>query len=261
MPASSANLGPGFDVLAAALALYLELEVVGDRHVRGPHRPRRLDGIATTWSSARSSGCTRPTASSSGSARRSRSAAGSGSSAAAALAGLLAADHLFELDADVRAHATELEGHPDNVAAALQGGFVICDGPRVHRLEPPMGLEAVIVVPTEPVATERARAALPADVPLADAVFNVACASMLALGLSNGDWDLIAAGLRDRLHQPYREHLYPRSAALLQRRPVAGRARRDDLGRRADRPVLVSLRAHRRSRAGARARDARAGRA
>ena len=63
---------------------------------------------------------------------------------------------------------TELEGHPDNIGAALEGGFVICDGPwiRVHRFEPPMGLEAVLVVPHEAVRTEAARAALPASVPL-----------------------------------------------------------------------------------------------
>ncbi len=214
VPASSANLGPGFDVLAAALALYLELEVSetgafavhtdldvsrgrDNLVVRAFERLHPADGFEFRISS------------------QIPLSGGLGSSAAAALAGLLAADHLFELDADVRAHAAELDGHPDNVAAALHGGFVICDGPRVHRLEAPMGLEAVIVVPTEPVATERARAALPASVPLADAVFNVSCASMLTTGLTTGDWDLIAAGLRDKLHQPYREHLYPRSAALL----------------------------------------------
>jgi homoserine kinase len=214
VPASSANLGPGFDVLAAALALDLELEVSEtgtfavhtdldvskDRDnlvVRAFERLHPADGFEFRISS------------------EIPLSGGLGSSAAAALAGLLAADHLFELDADVRAHAAALEGHPDNVAAALQGGFVICDGPRVHGIEPPMGLEAVIVVPAEQIKTERARAALPEMVPLADAVFNVSCAAMLALGLSNGDWDLIAAGLRDRLHQPYREHLYPRSAALL----------------------------------------------
>ena len=76
---------------------------------------------------------------------------GLGSSAAAVVAGLLAADHLFELDADVLGLATELEGHPDNVAAALHGGFVVCEGGRAHRLEPPMGLEAVLVVPHEAV--------------------------------------------------------------------------------------------------------------
>lgn len=216
VPASSANLGPGFDVMAAALALHLELEVTEtgtfavhgdpgvprDREnlvVRGFERLHPADGFEFRISS------------------QIPLSGGLGSSAAASIAGLLAADHLFELDADVRAHAIELEGHPDNVAAALEGGFVVCEGPRSHRFEAPMGLEAVLVVPAEGIRTAQARAALPVTVPLADAAFNVACASMLALGLADGDWDLVTAGLRDRLHQPYRAHLYPRSAALLER--------------------------------------------
>jgi homoserine kinase len=87
----------------------------------------------------------------------------------------------------------------------------------VHRFDVPMGLEAVLVVPHEPVRTAQARAALPATVPIADAVFNVARASLLVRGLSVGDWDLISAGLKDSLHQPYRARLYPRSAQLLDR--------------------------------------------
>ncbi len=133
------------------------------------------------------------------------------------VAGLAAADHLFELDADLPALATELEGHPDNVGAALRGGFVICDGPDVRQVPAPDALEAVLVVPAEAVATSAARAALPEQVPIADAVANVASAATLTLGLATSDWDLISAGLRDRLHQPYRAHLYPRAAALLDR--------------------------------------------
>ena len=129
---------------------------------------------------------------------------------------MLFRSHMFELDADVLALATGIEGHPDNVAAAIAGGFVICDGARIHRIEPPMGLEAVLVVPHKPVATSAARAALPSTVPVPDAVFNVARASTLVLGLATSDWDLIAAGLEDRLHQPYRARLYPRSAELLE---------------------------------------------
>ena len=94
---------------------------------------------------------------------------------------------------------------------------MVCQGTRVHRFDPPMGLEAVLVVPGEAVSTEAARAALPDEVPMSDAVFNVAQASTLVLGLARGDWDLIAAGLDDRLHQPRRAHLFPRSAALLHR--------------------------------------------
>ena len=80
-----------------------------------------------------------------------------------------------------------------------------------------MGLEAVLVVPGEAVRTEEARAALPRTVPLEDAVFNVAHASLLILGLASADLDLIVAGLHDRLHQPHRAHLYPRSAELVAR--------------------------------------------
>jgi homoserine kinase len=216
VPGSSANLGPGFDVLAAALSLHLDLEVVEtgefavltdldvprDRSnlvVRAFERLHPADGFEFRITS------------------EIPLQGGLGSSAAAIVAGLLAADHLFELDADVFTLAVELEGHPDNVGAALQGGFVVCDAERVHRLEAPMGLEAVLVVPHEAVRTEAARAALPATVPLPDAVFNVARTATLVLGLATGDWDLISAGLEDRLHQPYRADLYPRSAELLDR--------------------------------------------
>jgi homoserine kinase len=216
VPASSANLGPGFDVMAAALALHLELEVVetgkfavvteldvsADRDnllVAAFERLHVADGFEFRISSSIPL------------------SGGLGSSAAAIIAGLMAADHLFELDADIRAHAIELEGHPDNVSAALDGGFVVCDGRRSHRFEAPMGLEAVLAVPAQQVQTAQARAALPETVPIADAAFNVAAASLLTLGLAGGDWELISAGLRDRLHQPYRAHLYPRSAELLER--------------------------------------------
>ncbi len=222
VPASTANLGPGFDVMAAALALHLELEVVETGEfavvselegvplhrdnlvVRAFERLHPADDFEFRIAS------------------QIPMSGGLGSSAAATLAGLMAADHLFELDADIRGLATELEGHPDNIAASLQGGFTICDGPGAHRFEPPMGLEAVLVVPADAMRTAQSRAALPAQVPMADAVFNVACAATLTLGLATGDWDLISAGLRDRLHQPHRAHLFPRSAQLLERAPSLG---------------------------------------
>jgi homoserine kinase len=144
---------------------------------------------------------------------------GLGSSAAAIVAGLMAADHLFELDADVLAEAIAVEGHPDNVTAALHGGFVICADGRADRIEPPTGLEALAVVPEQAVRTRAARAALPAEVPMRDAVFNVAHAALLTLGLAKADWDLLARGLQDRLHEQHRAHLFPRSVEL------AGRAR------------------------------------
>jgi homoserine kinase len=216
VPASSANLGPGFDSFAAAVALHLELEVeeTGTFGVETALRVARDDRNLVVRGFAR-------LAPPDGFTFRIRSdiplSGGLGSSAAAYLAGLMAADHLFELDADLLALASELEGHPDNAAAALEGGFVVCEGGRAHRFDPPLGLEAVLVVHEDPVATEKARAALPESVPLADAVFNLAAVSTLMLGLCTSDWELISAGLRDRLHQPYRASLYPRSAGLLER--------------------------------------------
>ena len=140
---------------------------------------------------------------------------GLGTSAAAYLAGLLAADSIFELDADVLALATELEGHPDNVAAALHGGFVACVDGDVARLGVPQGLEAVLVVPGEAVRTRDARRALPAEVAMVDAVVNVGRTAQLVLGLARGDLSLLSLGLDDRLHQPHRAHLYERSAQLV----------------------------------------------
>jgi homoserine kinase len=221
VPASSANLGPGFDVLAAALALHLTVEVVetGEFAVR-----TELD-IARDRSNLAVAAFERLHPADDFEFRITSGiplSGGLGSSAAARIAGLLAADHMFELDADVAALASELEGHPDNVAAALEGGFVICHEGAVHRFEAPMGLEAVLVVPSEPVSTIDSRAALPDSISLGDAARNVGAAATLVLGLARGDWDLIAAGLTDRLHQPYRAHLYPRSAELLEIAPNLG---------------------------------------
>ena len=130
--------------------------------------------------------------------------AGLGSSAAAIVAGLSAADHMYELDAPLFELARELEGHPDNVAAALMGGFVVCAGDEPVRFDPPPGLEGVLAIPPDPVPTAEARAALPGEVPIADAVHNVAHASLLVLGLANDDFSLIGRGLSDRLHQDRR---------------------------------------------------------
>jgi homoserine kinase len=151
-------------------------------------------------------------------------ARGLGSSAAAVVAGLVAADHLYELALSrerMLVLASELEGHPDNVAAAIYGGFVICgpdeDGsPVASRFPPPDGLEGIVMIPAEAVSTERAREAIPAQIPLDDAIANVFSASRLTLGLYTGDLDLIAASLKDRIHQDRRRDLYPRSMELVE---------------------------------------------
>jgi homoserine kinase len=222
VPASSANLGPGYDALAAAISLDLELEVeeTGEFLVRC-----EVPGVPAD----RSNLCVRAfealhPADGHGFHVRSQipATAGLGSSAAAIVAGLCAADHMYELDAPLFELALELEGHPDNVAAALYGGFVVCDGDEPARLDPPQGLEAVLAIPTRPVPTAEARAAMPEEVPLGEAVNNVASAALLMLGLARDDFSLIGRGLRDRLHQPRRRHLYPRSMELLERAEELG---------------------------------------
>jgi homoserine kinase len=222
VPASSANLGPGYDALAAAMAMHLELEVEESGEfsfdagglevstgrdnliVRAFETLRPADGIAF----------------------RLRSeiplARGLGSSAAAIVAGLFAADHLYELalsKEEMLARATELEGHPDNVAAAIYGGFVICGTeagkPVAARFDPPDGLEGVMVIPPDEVSTEKAREAVPEEFPRAEAIANISAASTLVLGLTTNDLDLVARGLRDQLHQPRRRDLYPRSMEIV----------------------------------------------
>jgi homoserine kinase len=223
VPASSANLGPGYDAIAAAVSLHLELEVEetgsfsfdpggldvptgrGNLVVRAFESLHAADGIAF----------------------RLRSeiplARGLGSSAAAIVAGLFAADHLFELalsKEEMLARATELEGHPDNVAAAIYGGFVICGAgegqpPFAARFDPPEGLEGIVVIPPDEVSTKLAREAIPAVVPLADAVANASAAALLVLGLQTADLDLVSRGTADRIHQPRRRQLYPRSMEIV----------------------------------------------
>jgi len=223
VPASSANLGPGYDAMAAAVSLHLELEVEETGEFTfdpgGLEVPTGRENLVV-----RAFEALHPA---DGIAFRLRSeiplARGLGSSAAAIVAGLFAADHLFELalsKEEMLARATELEGHPDNVAAAIHGGFVVCgegaDGePFAARFDPPEGLEGIVVIPPEEVSTARAREAIPSEVPLGDAVANVSAAALLVLGLRSADLDLVARGLRDSIHQPRRRALYPRSMEIV----------------------------------------------
>ena len=223
VPASSANLGPGYDAMAAALALHLELEVEETGEFS-------LDPGGLEVSTGRDNLVVRAFErlhSADGIAFRLRSeiplARGLGSSAAAIVAGLFAADHLFELalsKQEMLARATALEGHPDNVAAAIYGGFVVCGegeegAPFAARFDPPEGLEGIAVIPPDEVSTQRAREAIPAELPLGEAVANVSAAALLVLGLRSADLDLVSRGLRDRIHQERRRDLYPRSMEIV----------------------------------------------
>lgn len=223
VPASSANLGPGFDVLAGALSLNLTVEVeeTGEFAVKTDlDVSRGKDNlIVRAFESLHSADDFTFRVSS-----EIPLTGGLGSSASAILAGVAAADHIFELGIDLFATANEIEGHPDNVAASLFGGFVVCAGGGVTRIEPPAGLEAIVARPSldAPVPTSAARAALPPEIPIGEAVESIGNAANVVLGLERADFDLLARGLTDVLHEPRRAHLYPESAALVQAAPGLG---------------------------------------
>ncbi|GIW03889.1 MAG: homoserine kinase [Thermomicrobiales bacterium] len=226
-PASSANLGPGFDALGLALDLWNELEI----DTEGPpgitvegSEAAHLDPLANNYTLnamqelASAYGKTLPAC-----AMRVRAeipvARGLGSSAAALVAGLLAADRLLDLRlplAEMYRHAWAMEGHGDNVGAALYGGAIlsVAGVPEAIRLTDgrALGLAVVLFIPEATSATWAARAALPATVPHPDAAFNVGAAAGLAVGLMTGNRAAIAAGMHDRLHEPYRARLFPHLA-------------------------------------------------
>ena len=221
VPASSANLGPGFDSFALALPLLAEYEV----------RPARSwsvvvegngDGIPTDEENLFVVGA-RATARAAQEnlgayhvVQRSAIpiARGLGSSAAAIVGGVVAANALLGEPLDRRSLlrvATEVEGHPDNVAAALYGALTVAlpddAGPVATRIAFPRAWRICLLIPREPLATEKARAVLSATVSRADAVFNLAHAAALLAAVLRSDGALLSIAMADRLHQPARAHL------------------------------------------------------
>lgn len=237
VPATSANLGPGFDVLGLALDIVNKIRVepadewrisiVGEGAERIPTGDRNLMHrtiitAARRWSlqlPAAQLLCTHAVP----------LARGLGSSSAAIVAGLLIADHLGEarrpLD-DMLAVAAELEGHPDNVAPALLGGIQACamtDGRVVHARVPlarPLGL--ALYVPDMPMPTREARQVVPRRVDIHDAVFNIGRASVLVAALASGDFSRLQVGTQDMVHQPSRMRLFPSMAVLFHAALAAG---------------------------------------
>lgn len=220
VPASTANLGSGYDAFGLALSRFnrvtatlaepgvWEVSVSGEGEKRRPAgrdnlvivAMRRLfDAVGDTRGASVACDNAIPFG------------RGLGSSSAAIVGGLVVANELTGAAlpaAELFRLAADLEGHPDNVAAALFGGFTICwteDGtPRTTHIDPPRGLAAVIVVSEHRLSTRRARALLPESVPHADAAFDAGRAGLLAAGLALGRADLIGPGMSDRLHEPYR---------------------------------------------------------
>jgi len=214
-PASSANLGPGFDTLAVALALYCEVEV----------RPAaaltvRSEGEGAHLRADASHLAARVAVAVAGHDRmaitvRSEIPVGRGLGSSAALAAAAAAAAGAP---DPLAVAAAADGHPENAAASVLGGLVcatVVDGrPVAHRLPLDGGLSFVVLVPDRPLPTAEARAALPTRVDHADAAFNLGRLGLLLAGLADGG-RLVPAAMEDRLHQRFRAPLFPQAAPLL----------------------------------------------
>ncbi len=246
VPASTSNLGPGFDTLGLALDLCNEVTLrigpIGDAsgidHIKGAG----ADSLATDESNLVLRAATAlyhrlgqtPPPLRATLHNRIPLARGLGSSGAAVIGGLVAANILTgeRLDeADLLALATDLEGHPDNVAPALMGGLVVSavaearDGQRIltHRLPPPPAAMA-LCIPDQPLATEAARRVLPRRVPLDTAVHNLGRVALLVAALATGDYTHLRQAMDDRLHQPPRATIFPPLAPVMAAALAAGAA-------------------------------------
>ncbi|GAA4595665.1 homoserine kinase [Planotetraspora phitsanulokensis] len=254
VPATSANLGPGFDSLGLALDLHDEVEATlladgGVRvHVEGEGVGELDLGeghliVKAMRATFDRMGAAQPAGIRLRCLNRIPHARGLGSSSAAICAGILAARALAGTagprgaeatgpgdltDADVFALATELEGHPDNVAPCLAGGLTIAwsdqSGPaRMVKLTPHEDVRPVVLIPGFRLSTEEARGLLPKDVPHSDAAANAGRAALLIAALTQTpEPGLLMAATEDRLHQDYRAPAMPRTADLVHRLRSAG---------------------------------------
>jgi len=233
VPATSANLGPGFDSFGLALGLYddvvarigesgIHVDVAGEG-ADDVHRDKRnLVVRAMRAAFDRMGG--QPRGIELVCANRIPHGRGLGSSAAAIVAGVLAARELVLgglSDDEVLDLCTEVEGHPDNVAACLRGGLTVAYGTGVASLPVHASVAPVAFVPTTKSSTAKARKMLPETVPHADASFNAARAALLVEALGRRP-DLLMAATEDRLHQPYRAEAMPRTATLVASLRAAG---------------------------------------
>lgn len=238
VPASSANLGPGFDHLALALAQHTTITVTA-----GAHEPPRVTGLDTALLAdapnlvehamtrlAQEAGRALPPHALA-IANGIPVARGMGGSAAAVIGGLLAANVLLgepfdrltdELDDPLLRIASDIEGHADNVAAALYGGIIAADGGVAFALSDGADLRAVLFVPDTTLLTSAARAALPKEIPHTDAVRNIGNVAMLVAALMDGEYDGLGRFMRDRLHEPYRAPLIPWLTPLVEASEGAG---------------------------------------
>ncbi|OGR85414.1 MAG: homoserine kinase [Elusimicrobia bacterium RIFCSPLOWO2_01_FULL_54_10] len=240
VPASTSNLGPGFDVLGLALDLFNEVEVRVDRKLQGvsieiegegkTSLPRNENNVIWKTMEKVLSKLNAPTAGYELKfINRIPLARGLGSSAAAILSGVLAGnaisgsplkkDEVFQL-------AAGMEGHPDNVAPQLFGGLCVSvfNGKNFEVIQPalPKGIQGVVCVPDFELSTAKARAVLPESIPHKDAVFNASRTALFLSALAGKRFDLLKLGMEDRLHQPYRKTLIPGFDGVLEEAYRAG---------------------------------------
>ena len=239
LPGSTANLGPGYDVLGLALSIYNYVTVrsdVGDEH-RVTSSGTGSDELATDCTNLLFTSATTL-------AERVGKplppieaemeinvplARGLGSSSTAIIGGCVIANRILGdplTRADLLDVATEIEGHPDNVSPCLYGGFTVSAVTGNHvtcvRSVPTSELKTVVVVPNFQLKTADARSALPSEVSHPDATFNVGRACVVTAAMLQGDLDALASAMEDRLHQPYRAHLIPHYDALIAAAREAG---------------------------------------
>jgi len=223
VPATTANMGPGFDCLGMALKLYnivemkeinegVRIELQGDKGGIPLNEENIVYKAALKVFEAVNY---KPGGIHIKLKNNIPLCRGLGSSAAAIVGGIVAANELSgkKLDNERMLDiANQLEGHPDNVAPALLGGIiisVIVRDVKYIKISPPMGLKAVVVVPDFRLSTKLARDVLPKEVPFEDAVFNTSRAAMLIAALYSGDLEKLKFAVEDRLHQDYRSKLVP----------------------------------------------------
>ena len=239
VPGTTANLGPGFDAFGMALTVFNEFVICpADDGLRitiegeGEDELDRSDENLFVRAFARAFVAAEATPP----AMRLHMQndiplfRGLGSSASATVGGLVAANHVLgnALAPDrLLQLACELEGHPDNVAAALFGGLIVCaaegsEVPAYARVPVPHDLHAVVCVPDQHLPTELARKVVPKEVTLGDAVYNVGRAALLLTGIVQADEALIRTGMNDRLHQPYRATIFPAMTPIMEAALAAG---------------------------------------
>jgi homoserine kinase len=234
LPATSANLGSGFDTAAVALDFYLEIEAEAAAEFSilasglDAERCARLEDnlILEIYKRLLTSNGRAIVPLAIRMVNDIPLGMGCGSSAAGRLAAIALATHFGELgwtSEEILEEACALEGHPDNAVACWLGGFVAAasEGRKVHvaRVTPPADWRAILVLPAEPLATSSARAVLPDSYSRADAVANIQAASLLGLAFAQGRGDLLRIAMKDRIHQPYRAEICPLLPRLL---PLAG---------------------------------------